>query len=203
MPLLQIPRFRIYCTSLPFVENNEIGLALLWRDFQASIIFPFYWSGYKYLVLQVAQTLTVRCMPFWCGLVLLMVWVERCAATYEGVAMSAMRICLRVISNVQLISIIVRPKKPFTWLQEHILGIMGVQPKLVYTRRGVWCNWKRPNRARYKINVDGSTRNGYSTGGGVIRDDSVTLLRLTLRTMVLERLQVPNLWRDGTVWNFI
>lgn len=36
--------------------------------------------------------------------------------------------------------------------------------------QGTWCIWTRPNAATYKLNIDGSARNGIITGGGIIRD---------------------------------
>lgn len=51
------------------------------------------------------------------------------------------------------------------------MGIIGVQARSVRIKRGEWCQWKRPRRARYKLNVDGSARNDYITCGGVIRDE--------------------------------
>lgn len=96
-------------------------------------------------------------------------WVSRCAATFAGAPMLARRICLRVIAHVQLISIIFEPAKPSSLLQQHRLGIMEVQAKSI--KRGVWCKWTRPSNGRYKLNIDGSARNGITTSGGVVRDD--------------------------------
>lgn len=40
-----------------------------------------------------------------------------------------------------------------------------------YILQITWCRWMRPIRGRYKLNVDGSARNGDITGGGIIRDE--------------------------------
>lgn len=37
-------------------------------------------------------------------------------------------------------------------------------------KRGVWSIWKPPDQPLYKLNIDGSARNGFITGEGVVRD---------------------------------
>lgn len=104
------------------------------------------------------------------------IWVARCAATFDGTVMKARRICLKVISQVQLFSIIHLPKNPSSRIQMHILGILGIQAKQRRIKRGTWCCWSRPSRGRHKLNVDGSARNGEITGGGIVRDDCGNLV---------------------------
>lgn len=58
------------------------------------------------------------------------------AATFDGTVMNARRICLKVISQVQRLSLIHSPKKPSEWIQTHIMGIIGVQPKNVRLKWG-------------------------------------------------------------------
>lgn len=58
----------------------------------------------------------------------------------------------------------------------HVLGIIGLQHKEVRLKKGTWCRWVRPSRGRYKLNVDGSARNGEITGGEVIRDEHGNLV---------------------------
>lgn len=67
------------------------------------------------------------------------IWVARCAATFEGTPMNARRICLKFISQVQLLSLTFTPKKPFGRIQTHLLGIIGVQAKCVRLKCGKWC----------------------------------------------------------------
>lgn len=67
------------------------------------------------------------------------IWVARCAATFEGTPMNARRICLKFISQVQLLSLTFTPKKPFERIQTHLLGIIGVQAKCVRLKCGKWC----------------------------------------------------------------
>lgn len=95
----------------------------------------------------------------------------RCATTFEGTVMKARCICLKVITQVQLLSLIHLPKKPSIRMQNHIMGIIGVQPKVVRLKRGTWCRWTRRSWGRNKLNVDRSARNGEIVGGGVIRDE--------------------------------
>lgn len=71
------------------------------------------------------------------------IWVARCEATFERTVMKARRIFLKVISQVQLLSIIHSPKKPSSRIQKNILGIFGVQPKAMRVKRGTWCRWIR------------------------------------------------------------
>lgn len=98
------------------------------------------------------------------------IWAARCAATFEGTAMKARQICLRAISQTQLLSITFSPKRSSSPLHTNIIGILGVQTKPVAVKQGTWCIWTRPNAATYKLNIDGSARNGIITGGGIIRD---------------------------------
>lgn len=97
--------------------------------------------------------------------------VARCAAIFEGTPMNARRICLKVISQVQLISLIHSPIKVSGKLQFHMMGVLGIQNKSIQLKRGRWCQWTRPRSRRYKLNVDGSARNRIIMGGGVVRDD--------------------------------
>lgn len=83
-------------------------------------------------------------------------WVSRCAATYDGIAMGARRICKRIISQVQLLSSICSPKKPSTTFQNNTLGILGIRPRSPHVKMGRWCQWQRPNS-----DVDGSARNDH------------------------------------------
>lgn len=57
------------------------------------------------------------------------IWVGRCAAVFEGSPMKARRICLKVISQVQLISLVHSPAKISGKLQVHRMGIIGRQSK--------------------------------------------------------------------------
>lgn len=72
------------------------------------------------------------------------IWVARYEASYEGRKMGTRRICLKAIPHVQFLSLAYSPSKLSGRIQNHILGIIGVQKKLVYFKRGVWCQWKRP-----------------------------------------------------------
>lgn len=63
-------------------------------------------------------------------------------------------------------------------LQTHILGIVRIQPELVKIRRGSWWRWQCPRPSRYKLNADGSSQNGVSMGGGVLRDDMGRVLAI-------------------------
>lgn len=55
------------------------------------------------------------------------IWIARS----EGTPMNARCIFLEVINQVQLLSLIHAPAKPSSKIQQHILGIMGVQTKSV------------------------------------------------------------------------
>lgn len=90
--------------------------------------------------------------------------------------MKARRICLKVISQVHLLSLTHTPKKMSSKMHIHVLGIIGLQHKEVRLKKGTWCRWVRPSRGRYKLNVDGSARNGEITGGEVIRDEHGNLV---------------------------
>lgn len=106
------------------------------------------------------------------------IWVARCGATFEWTKMNARRICLRVIARVQLLSLITAPTKPAHKVHPHILGITGIHPKPLKVKRGLWCKWSQPNLGRYKLNIDGSARNGIVTSGGVIWDATGNLLAM-------------------------
>lgn len=96
-------------------------------------------------------------------------WVFRWDATYDGRQMNGKRICMKVIARVQLLSLTFNPSKPSTNLQIHIMGIIGLQPKLIREKRGTWCRWERPLLS-CKLNIDGSARGDDITGGGVLRN---------------------------------
>lgn len=57
------------------------------------------------------------------------IWVAWCAATFEGEQMNAIRICLKIITRVQLHSLVHPPRKTSSRIQGHILGILGIQTK--------------------------------------------------------------------------
>lgn len=89
---------------------------------------------------------------------------------FEGSSINARHICLKVIAQVQLLSLIHAPFKHYSKIQQHILEIMRVQTNGVKLKHGVWCQWTRPRHGRYKLNINGSSRNGIITSGGVLRD---------------------------------
>lgn len=97
---------------------------------------------------------------------------------FEGSSINARHICLKVIAQVQLLSLIHAPFKHYSKIQQHILEIMRVQTNGVKLKRGVWCQWTRPRYGRYKLNINGSSRNGIITSGGVLRDDVGRLIAL-------------------------
>lgn len=145
----------------------------MWRCFGEIFRFPFHFTSMG----QATATWIPKvgalsqfdiCHAGTAALSLWEIWVARCAATFEGTVMKARRICLNVISQVQLVSLIHTPKKPPSRMQTHIMGIIGVQPKIIRLKRGTWCRWIRPSRGRHKLYVDGSARNRDITGGGII-----------------------------------
>lgn len=86
--------------------------------------------------------------------------------------MNARTIARRIIYRVQLNSLIFKPKKPSTFIQRNILGIIGINSKTIQTKRGAWYKWETPNPGWYKLNIDGSARLGICTGGGIIRESN-------------------------------
>lgn len=84
--------------------------------------------------------------------------------------MRARHICERVIRQVQLLAILCVPKRQTTLIQKNILGILGIRGANLKARKGKWCLWVRPREGQYKLNVDGSDKDGVITGGGIIRD---------------------------------
>lgn len=71
---------------------------------------------------------------------------------------------------MQLLLVVFSPAKPSKRVQQHILGIIGIQPKHVGSKRGLWCQWKRLPMGCYKLNIDGLAREGIITGSGIIRN---------------------------------
>lgn len=51
--------------------------------------------------------------------------------------MGARRICLKVISQVQPLSLTLSPTKPSSRIQNHIMGIIDVQKKMIKNK--TWC----------------------------------------------------------------
>lgn len=99
------------------------------------------------------------------------IWVSRCQAVFQGSLIRARTICRKVISKIQLTSIISSPKSTCSKFQQNILGIMGIQFQPHPQRRGIWCKWDTPASGWLKLNFDGSARDGRITGGGVVRDE--------------------------------
>lgn len=97
--------------------------------------------------------------------------VSRCQAVFQGSLIRARTICRKVISKIQLTSIISSPKSTCSKFQQNILGIMGIQYRPPPQRRGIWCKWDTPASRWLKLNFDGSDRDGRIIGGGVVRDD--------------------------------
>lgn len=98
------------------------------------------------------------------------IWVDRCRATYDDKPMNARQVCLQIIRKVHLISVVHSPQRPATKLQYHHMEIMGISRKHIRFKRGGWHRWVPPATGEYKLNIDGSTRGNFMTGGGVIRD---------------------------------
>lgn len=45
------------------------------------------------------------------------IWVPQCSATYEDMDMNARAICLKVLHRVQILNLVLKPKKASTPLQ--------------------------------------------------------------------------------------
>lgn len=104
------------------------------------------------------------------------IWVARCHATFEGSHMKTRQICLKVISRLQLLSLISIPKRPSTRGHLAILDILGISRAPTQIRRGLWCKWERPSPGWFKLNIDGSAQDATITGGGVIRNSDGQLV---------------------------
>lgn len=104
------------------------------------------------------------------------IWVACCASYFEGRDMRARRICQRIIAQVKFLSVPFRSKKASTLMQNHILGIIGVQRKMVISKRGRWFQWTRPISSFLKLNIDGSAKDGLISGGDIIRNEEENLI---------------------------
>lgn len=98
--------------------------------------------------------------------------VARCASNFEGKEMRARRICQRIINQVQLLSTSFRPKTGTSLIQNHILGIIGIQPKNLSSKPGRWFHSERLIEGWVKLNVDWSAKYGLTSGWEIICNDN-------------------------------
>lgn len=98
------------------------------------------------------------------------IWVSRCRARFDGMDMHARQLCLRIISKVQLHSLVVVSLSKSTPIQYHALEILGIARTRIKSKPGRWFRWEKPLDGYYKLNVDGSAHLEAITGGGIIHD---------------------------------
>lgn len=108
------------------------------------------------------------------GWLLCELWIARCAEMYDDVPMDARKIARKVISRVQIQSLVFTPRKISRMIQRNIIAILGINAKLLPFKHGTWCKWDFPSKGWFKLNID---RSQYIiTCGGVIRDDCGNIL---------------------------
>lgn len=93
------------------------------------------------------------------------IWVARCNATYDEDQMSAQIICSKVLNRIRTLSLVVNPKRGSTALQISIIEQLGIRKQPTRIKRGIWCKWDRLSPGWFKLNVDGSVKGGFTTGG--------------------------------------
>lgn len=98
------------------------------------------------------------------------IWVSRFHSTFEGSTMTARGICLKVIRHTQLLNLVTSPKKPSSDLHPFILDILGIKRTPLRIKRGLWCKWERSSLGWFRLNIDGSAREGNITGCGVLQN---------------------------------
>lgn len=118
------------------------------------------------------------------------IWNARCRARFDGTRMNARNICLRIISKVQLFSMIAQPNRRCTILQQNSLDILGLRERSVFNKKEIWCHWEKPPEGEYKLNVDGSSRVHGTTGGVLSEIIMVCWLRLSRPIMAWGRIIV-------------
>lgn len=90
-------------------------------------------------------------------------WVARCRARFDRIDMKQ-KVCLQIISKVQLYSYMVKSCHTSTILQQYALVIMGITRTRLLNKVG------KPRNGLYKLNVNGSARREETSGGGIINN---------------------------------
>ncbi|KAL7106095.1 hypothetical protein ACP275_07G090000 [Erythranthe tilingii] len=141
----------------------------VWKRFGDSSVLQMVqlWSP---LVQKFTQFTTVRTST--CFLVLHEIWKGRCRTVFEGKRMSARSIISKVKYHLQLLDFNYQPKKKSSYREVTIIERLGLAVTDVRARLGIWCKRKQPEAGYYKLNVDGSSKDGICSGCGVIRDDT-------------------------------
>lgn len=80
--------------------------------------------------------------------------------------MSHETIIRKVKYQLHTITAVLNPKRKSSGSQVHILETLGLKVSNPTMRKGIWCRWKVPATGFYKLNVDGSAKDGVCTGGG-------------------------------------
>lgn len=147
----------------------------IWRCFGDIFRLPYQFASVAHAIAiwmpkTASQTQFDHCKAYKIAWIFRKLWVARCAATFEDIPMNARQIARRVISRVQLHSLIFTPKKTSTIIQRNILGIWGIDHKQLQVKCGTWCKWDAPSPEWFKLNIDGSARSEICTGGGILRD---------------------------------
>jgi ribonuclease HI len=98
------------------------------------------------------------------------IWKDRCTAVFEGIDMQAERVIKKVCSSVKEVLLVYKPKVPSDslccfWMESLHWPIIQVQRK-----RGKWLVWSPGSSTPYNLFVDGSSRQGFCSGGGIIRN---------------------------------
>ncbi|KAL3620032.1 hypothetical protein CASFOL_034944 [Castilleja foliolosa] len=98
------------------------------------------------------------------------IWNSRCQAKYDDGSMNDKEIIRKVMSQIHIININLKPTKNQTTWEKIIVEKLGIPVKHPKPRMGRWVHWHKPEINLYKLNVDGAFKNNMGAVGGILRD---------------------------------
>ncbi|XP_012855085.1 PREDICTED: uncharacterized protein LOC105974516 [Erythranthe guttata] len=98
------------------------------------------------------------------------IWKARCSARFDEENINPLSIIRKIMHQLGLVAMQLKPKKKNSPLQDNILQSLRLPSAPVREPVRRWFRWEKPPLGRYKLNVDGSSKEGLCAGGGIIRD---------------------------------
>ncbi|XP_012848325.1 PREDICTED: uncharacterized protein LOC105968242 [Erythranthe guttata] len=105
-----------------------------------------------------------------CVLIMHGIWKARCSARFDEEIINPLSIIRRIMHQLGLVAMQLKPKKKNSPLQDNILQSLRLPSAPVREPVRRWFRWEKPPLGLYKLNVDGSSKEGLCAGGGIIRD---------------------------------
>lgn len=98
------------------------------------------------------------------------IWKARCSAVYDAAPVQVNRIFAKVVQGLQELMFLYQPKTMLDPFGCTILQHLRLPIKDVVARCGQWLCWVPPCSGQFKLNTNGSSKDGVCTCGGIIRD---------------------------------